>query len=140
MKFNKFSAFSIMLLAMLAFAPLSAQAAGEALQASHQITSQQQSAAGTAITTEMRVTNTGAEALSNVSIELIDSMLPAAPGSNVVSVGSLAAGESKVVEWIISTVASVFPSGAPLLISIQAVNASGQSVDIQITSNEEVAQ
>ena len=116
MKFNKFSAFSIMLLAMLAFAPFSAQAA--AVLSSTFTTS----ASGVNVT----ITNDGPDALYNVSLQAMGAGLD--PAAAPISVGSIAAGGMATFQ-----IGGAAPVGY-MILNGGGTDVAGQSVSVSVVS------
>lgn len=116
MQYNRFSIVSLMLLAMLALAPLSAQAAA-ALSSTF--------TAG-ANGVEVTITNKGADALYNVSLQAMGPGVDAAAAP--VNVGAIAAGGTASFQ-----VAGLAPAGY-MVFNGSATDAAGQTVSISVVS------
>jgi len=122
-----------MMALMLAVLPISAQAAGS-VTATHSVISQQSTANGTNVTLNITLNNQSATPLVNVTLEMVDLTLWATPGTNVLNVGNLSAGQTINIAWHIASTAPSYIAGAPLSVLLKALDANGQPVEFSIMS------
>ena len=127
----------MMALAMMSFVGI-AQAAG--LNVTHQVISQQATAAGSDMTIKFGIENQTASALTGVSIELNDPMIMVNETVKAFNFASLAIGELVTVEGTVASSTPMLPVGSPIQAIIRGTDSAGQQVSYVVTSVEGVIQ
>ena len=105
-----------------------------AVTASHQLISESESADGYTISLSLTIQNAGSYALSDVTLNLIDTTIPAVPGMNTYNIDFLPADSSLQIVWDISSEMSMVYQGAPIQILGYGTTSDGDTIEFNIES------
>lgn len=103
------------------------------LIATHQVVSIQESEGGFAVSLSLTINNGGVDSISSVTLEIIDPMIMALPGTATLSISSLPVGSTQV-NWDITTLNPLIEAGLPLSIIGNGTDSSGNPVEFFVVS------
>lgn len=128
--------FFIMICLGMLFGVTNPVLANTTVTSQHQLISETQGDNGLVISLDLTITNSGAESLSSVTLEPIDTLFLSESGNNVLSLGYLPAGGTVTTPLTISSMVQEYIYVPIITFQVKGTDESGVSVELIILSQE----